>query len=387
MYSTRSKYFFLLLVAVFSLSACGGGGGSTTAPVESRVALSGTVQAPGGTVSTDNSSGLQPVAGAEVKLYKIDDSGAIIEGPLESTTASPSGLYRIELPSGVVLSSDLIVRAFINETESVSALVVAEEVNINPISQFVLDKLVSDPTLVMKSLPIAEVVSLINFIESLEIGPAADLSAMLARIESIAGTSVDATIASVGDPSSRVTLSGVLIAPGPAGRLGNRATVQRLVSGTTVFLYRIDNAGNIIGEALGSTITSSTGAYKLVLPEGEVLSSNLILRAAINDTETLTALVVAEAMDIDANSQYVYDRILADEDIVLDSLSVADVLDLIGYIQTLSLTEQPDLGSMISFIDEQAGGGIDIRIDTIKTNAATTLGVWGSASWGLAQYQ
>ena len=84
--------------------------------------------------------------------------------------------------------------------------------DINPISQYVLDKFVDDPNLVLGDLALNEVVSLQDKVEAFDLTATADLSSMLAQLDAEVGELVDTEIAvlnSTPDDGTAVTaLSG-----------------------------------------------------------------------------------------------------------------------------------------------------------------------------------
>ena len=156
-----------LLGIVGLLASCGGGGSGsspTTTTTTTPTTISGKAEAPGGVIAQLETSkpfllatmdfvfpaagaaitGLQPVGGATVELIRIDNDGNQVGAVLASTVTSISGNYSLALPTGVSLAGDLVVRIS-GTTASMSAMVVDQTVNINPISQFVLDKFVDVP--------------------------------------------------------------------------------------------------------------------------------------------------------------------------------------------------------------------------------------------------
>ena len=195
-----------------ALAACSSGGGDSVAPATTTV--TGTAEAPNGVIAQfeQNKSllvaaveyafpaaiagitGLQPVTGATVELIRIDDDGNQVGDVLATTSTSITGDYSLALPSGVSLAGNLVVRITGNSGASMSAMVVDQAVDINPISQFVLDKFVDDD-LVLADLAINEVVALSGKVEEFDLTATSDLSSMLAQLEAEVGQFVDNEIA------------------------------------------------------------------------------------------------------------------------------------------------------------------------------------------------
>lgn len=208
-----------ILLSALILSACSGGGDSTsstvTPPTATPITVTGTAEAPGGMVAKfeNNKSylvaaieytfpaamaaitGLQPVTGATVELIRIDDNGAHVGTVLATTSTSITGDYSLGLPSGVSLAGNLIVRITGNGGSSMSAMVVDQAVNINPVSQFVLDKFIDDDNLVLADLLLNEVVALNGKVDAFDLTATADLSTMLAQLEAEVGQFVNNEIA------------------------------------------------------------------------------------------------------------------------------------------------------------------------------------------------
>lgn len=156
--------------------------------------------------------GLDPVGGATVELIRIDDDGNQVGDVLASTVTSITGNYNLALPAGVSLAGNLVVRITGNSGTSMSAMVVEQAVDINPVSQYVLDKFVDVPNLVLGDLALNEVVSLQDKVEAFDLTATADLSSMLAQLDAELGELVDTEIAvltSTPDDGTAVTaLSG-----------------------------------------------------------------------------------------------------------------------------------------------------------------------------------
>lgn len=208
-----------LLGIVGLLSSCGGGGGGSQTttpptPTPTPTTVTGKAEAPNGVIAQFETSkpillatidfifptagaaitGLQPVGGATVELIRIDNDGNQVGAVLASTVTSITGNYSLALPTGVSLAGDLIVR-ITGTTVSMSAMVVDQTVNINPISQFVLSKFIDVPNLVLADLAINEVVSLSGQVEQFDLTSTADLSTMLAQLEAEVGQFIDIEIA------------------------------------------------------------------------------------------------------------------------------------------------------------------------------------------------
>ena len=203
----------LVLACSLALAACGGDDGGTTAPAVTTV--TGVVTAPSGLVAQlaqDKTflaaaiefvfpgaiagiTGLEPVTGATVQLIRIDDDGAQVGAVLAETVTSITGNYSLSLPAGVSLAGNLIVRITGNGGASMSAMVVDQVVDINPISQYVLDKFVDDDNLVLADLAVNQVVALRGKVEEFDLTATADLSTMLAALEAEVGQFVDNEIA------------------------------------------------------------------------------------------------------------------------------------------------------------------------------------------------
>ncbi len=208
----------LALACSIALTACGGGGsggdssgGSTT----TSTTITGVAEAPGGMVAmfeTNTSvlaaisdfvfpgaaaaiTGLQPVTGATVELIRIDDDGNQVGDVLASTVTSITGNYSLTLPSGVSLAGNLVVRISGTGGASMSAMVVEQSVDINPISQYVLSKFVDDQNLVLANLAVNEVVALQGKVKEFNLTATADLSTMLAALDAQVGEFVDTEIA------------------------------------------------------------------------------------------------------------------------------------------------------------------------------------------------
>ena len=202
----------LVFACSVAMAACSSGGGGTTAAVTT---VTGTAEAPNGVIAQlehDKSflvaaveytfpaaiagiTGLQPVTGATVELIRIDDDGNQVGSVLASTTTSITGDYSLALPTGVSLAGNLIVRITGNGGVSMSAMVVDQAVDINPISQFVLDKFVDDDNLILADLAVNDVIALSGKVEEFDLTATADLSTMLAQLEAEVGQFVDNEIA------------------------------------------------------------------------------------------------------------------------------------------------------------------------------------------------
>lgn len=211
MYSPRLILKPVVLACSIALTACSSGDDSTGA----GVTVSGLAEAPGGVIAqfthdkpillaaTDflfppafaGITGLEPVGGATVELIRIDDDGNQVGDVLASTVTSISGNYSLVLPTGVSLAGNLIVRITGNSGASMSAMVVEQAVDINPISQYVLDKFVDDENLVLGNLALNEVVTLQDKIEEFDLTATSDLTTMLAQLDAEVGELVDTEIA------------------------------------------------------------------------------------------------------------------------------------------------------------------------------------------------
>ena len=174
----------LILVSLALLSACGG----SEAPPPQAVRISGTAQAPQGVVATIEQhkpatlamldflmpsamaaiTGLTPVPNASVELIRIDDKGKQRGDVLATTTTDSQGQYTLELPRGVDPASDLVVQIKGN-TSVLRAIVVGDKVDIDPVSDFILDTLIHNPGVVLASLPPAAVQTLVDKVARLNI--------------------------------------------------------------------------------------------------------------------------------------------------------------------------------------------------------------------------
>ena len=211
---TSSRFIMkpLALACAVALTACSSGGDSGT---PATTTITGLAEAPGGVVAQlehDQSfsvaatnflfpaahagiTGLDPVTGATVELIRIDDDGNQVGDVLATTSTSITGEYSLALPSGVSLAGNLIVRITGNSGASMSAMVVDQDVDINPISTYVLDKFVDDDNLVLADLALNEVVALQGKVEEFDLTATADLTSMLAQLEAEVGQLVDTQIA------------------------------------------------------------------------------------------------------------------------------------------------------------------------------------------------
>lgn len=139
-------------------------------------------------------TGLEPVEGATVELIRVDNTGAQVGDVLASTTTSITGDYTLTVPAGTDLSGDLIVRISGMGGAEMRAQVVDQEVNINPVSEFVLQKFINEGA-DLESLTTASVVKLVGQVEEFDLTAGADMEEMLAALEAETGNFVEDQIA------------------------------------------------------------------------------------------------------------------------------------------------------------------------------------------------
>ncbi len=141
-------------------------------------------------------TGLQPVGGATVELIRIDDNGVQVGAVLASTSTSITGDYTLTLPVGVNFAANLIVRITGAGMETLDAQVVEQVVDINPITDFVLDKFIEGGTQ-LDTLAVGEVVRLRGSAEEFDMTAGADLSTMLAILDAEVGAFLEDEVSAV----------------------------------------------------------------------------------------------------------------------------------------------------------------------------------------------
>jgi len=182
-----TQSIFVVITFVFLLISCGGGdsdsnddGGQQQA---TGIEISGAILAPSNSIALLDRdipafqatldfvippawsaiTGLTPVANAVVELIRIDDDGGQVGGILETTTSDSSGTYTLELPVGVGFAANLIVQIKDSANQPVlRAVVSGETVNVDPVSEFILETLINEPGVVMANININSVQDLVN---------------------------------------------------------------------------------------------------------------------------------------------------------------------------------------------------------------------------------
>lgn len=246
--------------------------------------------------------GLQPVGGATVELIRIDDDGNQVGDVLASTVTSITGDYNLALPAGVSLAGNLIVRITGNSATSMSAMVVEQAVDINPISQYVLDKFVDVPNLVLGNLALNEVVSLQDKVEAFDLTATADLSSMLAQLDAELGELVDTEIAvltSTLDDGTKVT---ALSGSWNSVELGIGMQDTELSTSGTFELDTISEGMAIAPGAASGEVEFSTGVSTLIDAFTNYTVTNLPSVFIGHDTSlTSDTEVLAGSIDSDGN--------------------------------------------------------------------------------------
>ena len=206
-----------LVVAVSSvvgIAGCGGssssGGGTTSGET-----ISGTATAPAGAVASFEQpsvfeiavnfvvapvaaaiTGLDPVEGATVELIRVDDEGNQIGDVLATTSTSITGNYTLTLPEGVNLAGNLLVRIIGQNNQQMRAQVVEKEVDISPVSEFVLRKFIETGA-DLDQLVVTDVIKLSGKVEEFNLAAGADLDTMFETLENEVGDFIESEVAVV----------------------------------------------------------------------------------------------------------------------------------------------------------------------------------------------
>ncbi|HAC30283.1 MAG TPA: hypothetical protein DCF82_21120, partial [Marinobacter hydrocarbonoclasticus] len=171
--------------------------------------------------------------------------------------------------------------------------------------------------------------------------------------ETISGTATapgeEGTIASFTQPSIFEVALNFVVAPVAAAITGLNP-----VKGATVELIRVDDEGNQIGDVLAQTATSTTGNYKLTLPQGVNLAGNLVVRITGQNNKQLRAQVVEKDVDINPVSEFVLRKFI-ETGADLDQLVVTDVVKLSGKVEEFDLTAGANLDEMFSTLESEVG--------------------------------
>ncbi len=163
-------------------------------------------------------TGLEPVEGATVELIRVDNAGLQIGDVLIQGTTTITGDYTLTLPAGVSLAGNLIVRITGTGGQEMRAQVVEETVDINPATEFVLQKFV-DQGADLENLTTASVIRLTGQVEEFDLTAGANLNSMLDKLEQETGVFIEEQIAVIdataGDGSTIAgSYRGIEISPG-----------------------------------------------------------------------------------------------------------------------------------------------------------------------------
>ena len=141
-------------------------------------------------------TGLKPIKGADVELIRVDNNGDQVGDVLATTTTSITGDYKLTLPENVNLAGNLVVRITGQNSKTLRAQVVERNVDISPVSEFVLRKFV-DQGAALDQLVVTDVVKLSGRVEEFDISlsDSADLSAAFAVLENEIGNFVENEVA------------------------------------------------------------------------------------------------------------------------------------------------------------------------------------------------
>ncbi len=187
----------------------GDGGGSTSTEIL------GKAEAPAGTVAAFEEpsvfqlalnflvpplaaaiNGLDPVGGATVELIRVDDDGEQVGDVLATTVTSITGDYTLTLPEGVDLAGNLVVRISGQNSTTMRAQVVEKEVDITPVSEFILREFIEQGA-DLDQLVVSDVVKLSGQVEEfdLSLSDSANLEQAFAALEDEIGAFVENQVA------------------------------------------------------------------------------------------------------------------------------------------------------------------------------------------------
>ncbi len=211
---------YLVLAGALStsvlLAGCGSSSSSGSGSTEGTQ-VSGTATAPAGTVAFYEPrtpfevalnflvpsvaaaiTGLDPIEGADVELIRVDDNGNQIGEVLARTSTSITGDYRLTLPEGVNLAGNLVVRITGQNSTTLRAQVVEQDVDISPVSEFVLRKFISQGAK-LDQLVVTDVVKLEGRVEAFDItlSDANNLEQAFAALDQQVGDFVENQVAVV----------------------------------------------------------------------------------------------------------------------------------------------------------------------------------------------
>ncbi|MEQ9547423.1 MAG: hypothetical protein RIK85_15580 [Marinobacter sp.] len=215
------KYASLALAVMLAGCSGGsssGGGAPSGDDGNSGQTVSGTATAPGGQIAQFEQqsfmqvamnfvitpaaaaiTGLEPVEGALVELIRVDDTGKQLGDVLATSQTSITGDYELTLPQGVDLSGDLIVRITGQNDMELRAQVVEQDVDISPMSEFVLRKFIESGA-DLDELVVTDVVKLSGKAEEFDLTAGANLDEMFATLEQEVGAFVENQVAAVSAP-------------------------------------------------------------------------------------------------------------------------------------------------------------------------------------------
>ncbi|RMJ02583.1 hypothetical protein DOQ08_02046 [Marinobacter litoralis] len=213
MHNVKKLALASAIASIFAVTGCSNSG-SSGGDSASGETVSGNASAPSGTVAKLNQpsvieialsfvvpevaaaiTGLEPIKGADVELIRVDDDGNQVGDVLATTSTSITGDYTLTLPTGVSLAGNLIVR-ITGANHQLRAQVVEKNVDISPVSEFVLRKFIESGA-DLDQLVVTDVVKLNGKVEEFDLTAGANLEQMFDVLEQEVGAFVETEVASV----------------------------------------------------------------------------------------------------------------------------------------------------------------------------------------------
>ncbi|MBH0178280.1 MAG: hypothetical protein HP491_10560 [Nitrospira sp.] len=324
------------MVAALALAFLAGCGTDTPTATSTTgaagVAVSGTVQSPGGALAkraTEKSwfaaifsvtesyaisvAGFTPVSGATIRAFTIDDDGAP-NGPVIATaTTNPDGSYNLVLPTGTVFASNLIAQVEndaaiigpmpVGTPNTLSTPILSATADLNPATNAAFDVLVDRTTESLSNFTPEEVAQYLAMVETLvtEDPPTAiTLPTVLAELATDFGSQMTAALDALsGTGAAPLTI--VTISPLPNGvTLAAYSKTVVAVGGTGAYTWSV-TGGSPLPNGLNLNATTGVISGTPVVPTTFPFSLRVRDAASPTPNQTDKAFSIQVTGDVPAS--------------------------------------------------------------------------------------